>query len=120
MIPELEKIYKAIGEILVTAEEKAERVRALEARGEDSPELAIERSQLQFLSNGINEWLKRILDIGAMPKGLSPALVDFPHQLEGREVCLCWKLGEKKITHYHGLDEGYAGRRPLPGRHRPS
>jgi hypothetical protein len=53
-------------------------------------------------------------DALAQPKGLDPALVDFPHRLAGADVVLCWKLGEKKITYYHGNEEGFAGRKALP------
>jgi len=115
LIPELEKIFKTIQEINPKAEEKARLVREMEAKKNPDPAaLALETGSLEFLVNGINEWFQRILDIGAMPKGLDPALVDFPHRLGDKEVYLCWKLGEKKISHYHGLEEGFGGRRKLP------
>ena len=65
-----------------------------------------------------NSRMQKIVDMGALPKGVQPALVDFPSHLEGREVYLCWKLGDKKLTHSHGTDEGFANRRPLPKRRR--
>ena len=40
-------------------------------------------------------------------------LVDFLHLRDGREVNLCWRYGEERITHWHGLREGYAARKPL-------
>jgi hypothetical protein len=40
-------------------------------------------------------------------------LVDFPHVREGRVVNLCWKYGEREIRFWHGLDEGYTGRKSL-------
>jgi hypothetical protein len=40
-------------------------------------------------------------------------LVDFPHELEGRTVYLCWKLGEGDIGYYHDVHAGYGGRKPL-------
>ncbi|HET6266223.1 MAG TPA: DUF2203 family protein [Acidobacteriota bacterium] len=40
-------------------------------------------------------------------------LVDFPAMLDGEEILLCWKYGEKTIRYYHGLTEGFAGRKPL-------
>lgn len=115
LIPELEKIYRSIGEVVERAQAKAENVRRLEQEDSGDAELAIERSQLQFLAGSVNELLQKVVDLGAEPKGLSPALVDFPHRLNGRDVYLCWKLGEKRITHYHGTDEGYAGRKRLSG-----
>jgi hypothetical protein len=33
--------------------------------------------------------------------------------VDGQTILLCWKLGEEKITHWHGVDEGYAGRKPI-------
>ena len=38
-------------------------------------------------------------------------LVDFPAMLNGEEVCLCWKSDEEELKYYHGLEEGFAGRR---------
>jgi hypothetical protein len=40
-------------------------------------------------------------------------LLDFACEVEGRTVLLCWKLGETGITHWHGTDEGFAGRKPI-------
>lgn len=41
-------------------------------------------------------------------------LVDFPAIIEGQEVLLCWRSDEEKITHYHGMEDGYAGRQAIP------
>ena len=51
---------------------------------------------------------------GALVKDLDEGLVDFPAQREGEEVLLCWRLGEDEISFWHGLEEGFSGRRPLP------
>jgi hypothetical protein len=40
-------------------------------------------------------------------------LVDFPGERDGRRVWLCWRLGEERVGHWHELDAGFAGRRPL-------
>lgn len=113
-LPRLEKIFAVAADIKGRAEEKLARVRALEKKGEDPAQLAIERAQLEFLSKSLEEALKGVEQMGAVLKGLDPALVDFPYTLEGEQVCLCWKAGETRITHYHGVEEGFAGRRPLP------
>lgn len=113
MIPEIESIFEAVAELAAQAETKAA---SLKARAEDADPAAtaIERSQLQFLTAAINEQLAKIVALGALPKGVAPALVDFPSRLDGRDAYLCWKLGEKKITHWHGTDEGFSARKPLP------
>ncbi len=120
LIPELEKVFEAVAELAAQAEMKARALRRRQETGRSDPAAdAIERSQLQFIVGAIDAWMKKIVDLGALPKGVEPALVDFPHRLDGREVYLCWVLGDKAITHYHGVDEGFSGRQPLP-RRRPS
>ena len=46
-------------------------------------------------------------------RDLDRGLVDFPSLVDGREVYLCWQLDEPEIGHWHGLESGFAGRRPL-------
>lgn len=53
---------------------------------------------------------------GVQVKDLDIGLLDFPCEVEGRTVLLCWKLGEKDITHWHGVSEGFAGRKPIDER----
>jgi hypothetical protein len=50
---------------------------------------------------------------GVLLKTINPGLVDFPSDLHGRDVLLCWKEGEESITHYHGWQDGYMGRKLL-------
>jgi hypothetical protein len=56
------------------------------------------------------EQLER-LDI--VVRDLERGLVDFPAMIDGREVYLCWLLDEPQVTHWHGIESGFAGRRPL-------
>jgi hypothetical protein len=53
---------------------------------------------------------------GVQVKDLDIGLLDFPCVVEGRTVLLCWKLGEKGISHWHGPSEGFAGRKPIDER----
>ena len=50
---------------------------------------------------------------GVIVKDLDTGLVDFPALREGEEILLCWQLGEKEVAHWHGLEEGFAGRKRL-------
>ncbi len=40
-------------------------------------------------------------------------LVDFLGEVEGRRVWLCWRVGEDRVRHFHELDSGFSGRKPL-------
>jgi len=53
---------------------------------------------------------------GVQVKDLDIGLLDFPCVVDGETILLCWKLGEKKITHWHGTTEGLAGRKPIDER----
>jgi hypothetical protein len=55
-----------------------------------------------------------IISTGGVPKDLELGLVDFLGLVEGREVNLCWRYGEKQIRFWHGLHEGFGGRKPIP------
>jgi len=55
-----------------------------------------------------------LLDPRERPIGGREQRVDFPAQRDGEEVLLCWRLGEEEIGFWHGLEEGFSGRRPLP------
>jgi hypothetical protein len=54
-----------------------------------------------------------IEDMGAVLKDPKAGLVDFYGQVDGKLVWLCWRYGEDAVTHYHGLHEGFAGRKPI-------
>jgi hypothetical protein len=54
-------------------------------------------------------------EIGVQVKDLDDGLIDFPAKHpEGDTVLLCWRLGEGGVAYWHGLEEGFAGRKPLP------
>ncbi len=57
--------------------------------------------------------LDRIANIGCHLKGLDPGLVDFPHLRDGKEVYLCWRMGEAKIRYWHEIEDGFEGRQRL-------
>ena len=50
---------------------------------------------------------------GIVIRDIDRGLIDFPAMLDGAEAYLCWHLGEDGISHWHGVDDGFAGRRPL-------
>ncbi len=61
----------------------------------------------------IQRGVKAIESLGVEVKDLNLGLVDFPARREGRDVYLCWRYDEARVTHWHDLDAGYAGRQPL-------
>lgn len=115
LVPQFERTFATIGEIRTRASVMMDHVKALEAeKAADQAQLAIEKSQLLFLAESLEEVLRGIEKTGAVVKGLDPGLVDFPAELSGEEIFMCWRQGEKAIEHYHSTDEGFSGRKQLP------
>jgi hypothetical protein len=64
---------------------------------------------------GMAEAAERLQRLGVLVKDADRGLVDFPALRDnGEEVLLCWQVGEGEIAYWHGLEEGFAGRKPLP------
>jgi hypothetical protein len=57
--------------------------------------------------------IEEVQEFGCVIKDLDMGLIDFPTLLRGVEVYLCWKLGEPKIGFWHGVDEGFRGRKAI-------
>lgn len=75
--------------------------------------LARLRAERDKLAQSITDSVSEITAAGVQVKDLDIGLLDFPCVVEGRVVLLCWKLGEVGITHWHGVEEGFSGRKPI-------
>jgi hypothetical protein len=71
------------------------------------------RSESERLLGDIHEGIQEVESLGCVIKDLDLGLVDFPARRGPTQVYLCWRLGEAEIRHWHGLEEGFAGRKPL-------
>lgn len=120
LIPELARIMKGVmsahAEVSAAQERmQAEQQRIAMAGGGvlDRRAWRADKERIERLTGEIRRGLGEIVELGGAPKDLGLGLVDFLHLRDGREVNLCWKYGEREIRHWHGLDEGYTGRKPL-------
>ena len=126
----VEEANEALAEVRPLTEELVSHRRALVELQERQAALTtrisgnggnVEPSELQEVQERLDEavaviarCVARIHELGAQVKDLDEGLVDFPALRGGEEVLLCWRLGEDGIEFWHGLDEGFSGRRPLP------
>lgn len=81
--------------------------------GGESPEQESLREEVDVIARRINGYLEELSAVGCVFKGFDDGLVDFYSKLNGRDVFLCWKLGESDVSHWHELDAGFAGRKQL-------
>jgi hypothetical protein len=71
--------------------------------------------ELEQEAEAVGRAVERLERLGVLVKDPDRGLVDFPALREsGEEVLLCWQVGEDEIAYWHGLEEGFAGRKPLP------
>jgi hypothetical protein len=74
-------------------------------------ELAQSQAELDSEERKLMSYIEELKRLGVEFKG--PELCDFPSLMNGREVYLCWRLGEAEVSHWHDLETGFAGRQPL-------
>ena len=122
LIPELESIFRRIVQVYaqVRVTWKALDVRGLAPESEHfeidehTPLEAVdELASLRALLDVLHVDIDAVQALGCEIKRLDTGLVDWYALKDGREVYLCWQLGEKRVDHWHELDAGFAGRRPI-------
>ena len=125
LIPRLTKLMDAARERHRQALALQERLREDRARvaasgGEriDSRDWKARAERLDGLGIEVRQLLQEIAELGGVTKDLETGLVDFPSRgpaERGEEIVnLCWKFGEAAVEFWHGMNEGYANRKPLP------
>jgi hypothetical protein len=72
------------------------------------------QATIEAEAEGVVNCVEELQSLGVVVKDLDQGLVDFPAQLGDEEVLLCWRLGEDEVAFWHTLEEGFAGRKPLP------
>jgi hypothetical protein len=70
--------------------------------------------EFQREAEAVARCVEQLEGLGVLVKDLDRGLVDFPALRGDEEVLLCWEVGEDEIAFWHGVDEGFAGRKPLP------
>jgi hypothetical protein len=102
-------VKSIVEDILNTGKTIRELSQKIGAGAEENPEVKRCISQLE-------EMFDELERIGCSYKdwNFTVGLVDFPGIIEGREVMLCWRSDEDALRYYHELDEGFAGRKPIP------
>lgn len=75
--------------------------------------LARRKAEREKAIQRVKDAMAEVDAMGVQIKDLDIGLLDFPCEVDGQIVLLCWKLGEQAITHWHNVSEGFAGRKPV-------
>jgi hypothetical protein len=123
LLPVLESLLRVAMSAKKTIEEFETELQALQHRiflnggtFVDVVPMARRRAERGKAEQGAKDALAEIDSIGVQVKDLDMGLLDFPCEVEGQVILLCWRLGEKSITHWHGTQEGFAARKPIDER----
>jgi hypothetical protein len=120
---ELEHVRPLVEQLVAERKDHAsalERQEELEGKirgnggGIPPAELASATAEVDGLARRLAHLVDEIATHGAEVKDLDTGLIDFPALRRGETVLLCWQLGEDEIEWWHTVDDGFAGRRPLP------
>jgi len=104
-----DSLAEAAGEL----QAESERIRMAGGALVDREKLLETVSRRDTAAAHLRDVLESIQESGCLVKDLDIGLLDFPAMFRGEEVCLCWKLGEPEIRFWHGLSEGFRGRKPI-------
>jgi len=107
LVPYLDRAFREVRSLLEQARKLAEQMDQLEPSQTAQLRRECERALLKS-----REELNRVEELGLEVKSVE-GLVDFRAILEDREVYLCWRFGEEAVTHWHELDAGFDGRKPI-------
>jgi len=114
--PLVEQLVSVRGEHLAALERQEELEGKIRGNGGGIPpaELASATAEVDAIARRLAQLVDEISSHGAQVKDLDTGLVDFPALRGGETVLLCWRLGEDEIAWWHPVEDGFAGRRPLP------
>lgn len=108
---ELDRLLPVLDEVVALRGDAAELAAAQAMGGPPSGLGGL--AELKAAQARLDELMTRVQETGAELKGLAPLLVDFPSELDGVPVLLCWLEGDRALEWYHRTDLGFAGRRRL-------
>jgi hypothetical protein len=84
------------------------------ARDDDPPDRAARlKRKVQTLARELDSYQRELDDLGILLTDRRLGLIDFPSEMNGRRVLLCWRMGEPEVQYWHEVDAGFAGRQPL-------
>jgi hypothetical protein len=116
LLPQLRLLLERILENIRRLKSKTETIivnEKLDPEAADLMERLQENGDIARLVEEVKAWVEEIQSHGCMCKGVEQGLIDFPCMLGAEVVFLCWQLGESNVSHWHRIEDGFAGRRPL-------
>lgn len=112
-LSQIQKIKQEIVHLVRQLESNGENVETIFHGTELPPEKMQYKQKLEELGDRITSYLDDIQERGVIVKDIDQGLVDFYARINDEDAFLCWKMGEAEIQHWHGINEGFSGRKSL-------
>jgi hypothetical protein len=120
MLPLVKAIVRDLSNLSKDVVDRRERLMALRENHPQKRDDIYQQELLQIEeelvkdAQRLRDYVEELQALGIEPKNGLEGIVDFRCLIDGHVAYLCWKLDEPEITHWHELDGGFAGRKPLP------
>ena len=112
IVTDIVRQFRTVNELRQRLSPVRARDRRAAAADPYSEEVAQSEAEMELEEQRRRALIEELVQLGVELKG-PDGLCDFPSLRDGREVYLCWRLGEPEVSHWHELDAGFAGRQPL-------
>jgi len=120
LIPEVDRLLRSAIDARSTYQEAENAIQAMNERimllggvVVDREKALAAKARREQGAAVLRNAIESVQELGCLVKDLDTGLVDFPTTFRGVEVYLCWKLGESGIDFWHGVEEGFRGRKPI-------
>jgi hypothetical protein len=120
VLPEVESIIRQAISLKAECEQAetewqsfSQRVAVMGGVRVDRAQLLEQKNDREQAAGALRQAIDKVHEFGCVVKDLDIGLIDFPTLFHGEEVYLCWKLGEAGIRFWHGVNEGFRGRKPI-------
>ena len=120
LLPEVSRLIREAVSLKADCQQAEDSIEALTRKIMITGGMIVDRDRAKAVRQRRDDSLEKlkttvesIQEQGCLVKDLDKGLVDFPTLFRGREVYLCWKMDEPSIAFWHGIEEGFAGRRQI-------
>lgn len=120
LLPEVDRLLRGAVEARAVYGGAETTLSALQTRIQTMGGVSVDRESVRQLqesrtaaAQSLAQWLQALNELGVQVKDLGTGLVDFPTLYRGEEVLLCWRLGEAAIGYWHGVEDGFRGRKRI-------
>lgn len=114
VLPEVKRKFNLIVAIRDQVLDIQQELELMITSGDSLERYMLKKQELNTAISNLYKAIEDLESMGIVIKSVDEGLLDFPSKRFNEEVWLCWKAGEEEVKFWHGKDEGFIGRKPLP------